>query len=210
MKLPMNLFRLLVSTLVLSTVFLLASLAQQPSGSTTPKPTPAPKEYPKERIAGLVHDWTRARDYTKEYLDTMPEDGMNFKPTPEMRTFAEQMLHLAIVNYAYGAGATGQPYPLAGSAKNVPLTGPTIEKWMEERKTKAALTKAVIESYDFIINGLQALNEAKLDEPKMFAGVRWPVHAYLQLGFEHQTHQRALTAVYLRLKGVKPPAGKFF
>jgi uncharacterized damage-inducible protein DinB len=32
----------------------------------------------------------------------------------------------------------------------------------------------------------------------------------LSKGFEHQTHHRGQTTIYLRLKGVKPPQEKLF
>ncbi|MBC7915574.1 MAG: damage-inducible protein DinB, partial [Pyrinomonadaceae bacterium] len=31
----------------------------------------------------MVKDWERAKVYTKEYLDAMPETGYSLKPTPE-------------------------------------------------------------------------------------------------------------------------------
>jgi hypothetical protein len=40
----------------------------------------------------------------KEYIEAMPEDALGFKPTPEIRSFAEQMLHLAGGNYMFAAG----------------------------------------------------------------------------------------------------------
>src|SRR5262245_43635519 len=61
--------------------------------------------------ARITADWTRARDYTKEYLDAMPEDGLNFKPTPEIRSFAEQMLHLANANFNFISAAADIPNP---------------------------------------------------------------------------------------------------
>ena len=47
---------------------------------------------PLTTTAQLLTEWQRAKEYTKEYLDAMPEDGVGFKPTPEIRSFAEQML----------------------------------------------------------------------------------------------------------------------
>ena len=58
---------------------------------------------PMTTIAQMTADWQRAKEYTKEYLDVMPEDGVNYKPTPEIRSFAEQMLHLTAANYNFGA-----------------------------------------------------------------------------------------------------------
>ena len=55
-----------------------------------------------------VKEWERAKAYTKEYLDAMPNDKYDLKPTPEMRSFAEQMLHLTDSNYGFGSAATGE------------------------------------------------------------------------------------------------------
>ena len=52
-------------------------------------------------VDDIVKEWERAKAYTKEYLDAMPEAGFALKPTPEMRSFAEQMLHLTDANYGF-------------------------------------------------------------------------------------------------------------
>ena len=56
--------------------------------------------------ANLLKDWERARAYTKEYLDAMPETGYALKPTKEMRSFAGQMLHLSDAIYMFVGTAT--------------------------------------------------------------------------------------------------------
>jgi uncharacterized damage-inducible protein DinB len=190
--------RYLVSVAVVSLALGLVSFAQQAAGGQ--KPAEPPKEYPKTRIDALVLEWTRARDYTKEYLDAMPEDGINFKPTPEIRSFAEQMLHLANANYFFASGVFGATNPMQG--KN-------LEK-MEEMKNKAALTKAVMDSYDFMINTIKAQTDANLDERMVRSGMNRPKSAMVAAAFEHQTHHRGQTTIYLRLKGVKPPNEKLF
>src|ERR1700758_1601918 len=60
----------------------------------------------------MIADWQRAKNYTKAYLDAMPEDGYGFKPTPEMRSFAGQMLHLADANYIFATVASDKPNPI--------------------------------------------------------------------------------------------------
>lgn len=54
-----------------------------------------------------VQDWERAKAYTLEYLEAMPDDQYALKPTPEMRSFAQQMLHLTDGNYGLIASALG-------------------------------------------------------------------------------------------------------
>src|SRR5471032_2261685 len=66
--------------------------------------------------AQMVDEWKRAKVYTKEYLDAMPADGYGFKPTPEIRSFAQQMLHLADANYFFISTASGKKSPLTAPA----------------------------------------------------------------------------------------------
>jgi len=152
--------------------------------------------------AQSVKDWERAKAYTKEYLDAMPEKGVSFKPTAEMRSFAEQMLHLAQANVLFAATGTG--------AKPI-FADKDLEK-SEELKTKEALSKTVMESYDFVIASINKMDETKLankitnDMFKLTA----TQSDWLAKGFEHQTHHRGQCTVYLRLMGVKPPEEKLF
>ena len=148
----------------------------------------------------LVGEFTRAKAYTKAYLDAMPADGYAFKPTPEMRNFAQQMLHLADANYFFCAMASGKASPLG---KDV-----SAEKTVAQ--TKDATTKAVMDSYDFAISALQGMTPAQLAETTKFAGKDMVKFEVFGKGFEHQTHHRGQTTVYLRLKGVTPPQEMLF
>jgi uncharacterized damage-inducible protein DinB len=186
--------RYFLGSIALTVALALVAFAQQ----TAPPAQTPPKDYPASEIEGLVREWTRARDYTKEYLDAMPEDGYAFKPTPDIRSFAEQMLHLTGGNFAFATRVFGATNPYAG--KN--------PEQMNELKSKAACTKVVLESYDYVIAGLKGSSEAKLNEKAAFFGYNRPKRQILSMLFEHQTHHRGQTTIYLRLKGVKPPQEK--
>jgi uncharacterized damage-inducible protein DinB len=147
----------------------------------------------------MVAEWQRAKTYTKAYLDAMPEDGYGFKPTPEIRSFAQQMLHLADANYFFAATASGKPSPIGQTS---------AEKTIAQ--TKEATTKAVMDSYDFVISSLQGVTSAQAGETVKLEG-----HEVSRLGaygkaFEHQTHHRGQAVIYLRLKGVTPPGEMLF
>lgn len=153
-----------------------------------------------EKVTDLVKAWERAKAYTKEYLDAMPESGYALKPTPEMRSFAEQLLHLADANYGFASAATGTESPV-GRAE--------LEK--TEDKSKINVSKLVLSSYDFVIDNLNKMTEAQLDESvKLFGQFDMTKRMALAKDFEHQTHHRGQTTVYLRLAGVKPPQEKLF
>lgn len=155
---------------------------------------------PLTNITQMTADWQRAKEYTKEYLDTMPEDGVNFKPTPEIRSFAEQMLHLAAANYNFGALASGKANPMQGKK---------MEE-MADLKTKEALTKAVMDSYDFMIDAVKGMTDAQLTETVKMGPREMTREVVLAKAFEHQTHHRGQCTIYIRMKGVKPPNEKLF
>jgi uncharacterized damage-inducible protein DinB len=148
----------------------------------------------------LAAEWQRAKSYTKAYLDAMPEDGYNFKPTPEIRSFAEQMLHLSDDNYGFAAFASGKTNPIGDKS---------LEKTIPPNKE--ATTKAVMESYDFMITTLQNMGPDQINEKvKRRNGQEISRSNLFGKAFEHQTHHRGQTTIYLRLKGVTPPAEQLF
>ncbi|HEY5826671.1 MAG TPA: DinB family protein, partial [Cyclobacteriaceae bacterium] len=132
-----------------------------------------------QSIEEIVKEWERAKAYSKEYLDAMPESGYTLKPTPEMRSFAEQMLHLTDTDYAFIASATGQ----TPSVKD-------LEKTSTD-KSKANVTKLTLDGYDFVINSIKKLNAVDLQtQIKLFGRFDLSKGTTIQKAFEHQTHQR--------------------
>lgn len=148
----------------------------------------------------MVQDWERAKDYTKEYLDAMPPDKYGYKPTPEIRTFAQQMLHLTDANYGFASAATGVASPIGMG-----------ESEKSEDQSKENVTNLVMEGYDFVINSIKTMTPAQLEEAtKLFGQFEMTRGKALEKCFEHQTHHRGQTIIYLRLAGVTPPQEKLF
>jgi uncharacterized damage-inducible protein DinB len=153
-----------------------------------------------QSVDELVKDWERAKAYTKEYLDAMPEAGYSLKPTPEMRSFAEQMLHLTDANYGFAAAASGEKSPVGFGES---------EKTAD--KSKANVTKLVMAGYDFMIAAIKKMTPAQFAETtKLFNRFDMTKGAVLEKCFEHQTHHRGQTTVYIRLAKGTPPQEKLF
>lgn len=151
-------------------------------------------------IDNLVKDWERAKAYTQEYLDIMPAEKYSLKPTAEMRSFAQQMLHLTDANYGFASAATGVESPLdpGASEKTVDIS-------------KENVTKLVLAGYDFVINNLTKMTPSQMEEHiKLFGNFDLSRGMALTKCFEHQTHHRGQTTVYIRLAGVTPPQEKLF
>lgn len=153
-----------------------------------------------QSIDEIVKEWERAKAYTKEYLDAMPESGYSLKPTPEMRSFAEQMLHLTDANYGFASAASGEKSPV-GFGESEKATD----------KSKANVTKLVLAGYDFVIGSIKKMTPEQLTEKiKLFNKFDMTKEMALTKLFEHQTHHRGQTTVYLRLAKVTPPSEKLF
>jgi uncharacterized damage-inducible protein DinB len=148
-------------------------------------------------VEEALYMWKRAKKWTLEYVDAAPESAVNFKPTPEVRSFAEQMLHLAFWNYGICEPLASKPSPYGTKQE-------TIEK-RDDLKNKAALRKFVEESYDYVLAAINNLDDEKLAEQVSFFGRKATRQLVLTIALDHQTHHRGQTTLYLRLKGVTPP-----
>ncbi len=153
-----------------------------------------------QSIDDMVKEWERAKSYTKEYLDSMPEKGYALKPTPEIRSFAQQMLHLTDANFGFAAAATGEKSPVGFGE---------MEKTTDV--SKANVSKLVMDGYDFMINAIKKMNPATLNEKiKLFNRFEMTRAMAIAKCFEHQTHHRGQTTVYIRLAGAHPPQERLF
>jgi hypothetical protein len=59
----------------------------------------------------MVKEWERSKAYTIDYLNTMPANKYSFKAVDSIRSFAQQMLHLAGANVFFMSLATDQKAP---------------------------------------------------------------------------------------------------
>jgi uncharacterized damage-inducible protein DinB len=152
--------------------------------------------------AQMVKDWERAKAYTIDYLNTMPENKYSFKAVDSLRSFAMQMLHLASGNVFIMMNATGQP-PLS-------WLSPDIENRATAQK-KDSVTYYVTTSYDYCINAVKNFDSNKWGEKtKMFNTYEETRFALMNKTFEHQGHHRGQTTIYIRLQGIKPPQERLF
>ena len=117
-----------------------------------------------------------------------------------MRSFAGQALHLSDAIYGFIGSATDEKPPVVFG---------DLEK--SNDVNKASVTNKVLAAYDFAINAIKKYPNAKLDEHiKLFGQFDMSREQVLNKCFEHQTHHRGQTTVYLRLAGATPPAEKLF
>lgn len=155
---------------------------------------------PEDIRSQFIKDWERAKVYTIDYLNTMPANKYSFKATDSIRSFAQQMLHLAQSNVNIIAFVAGE--------RNI-IGNRNLEE-SQTAQTKDSVMYYVVASYDLAINGIKKMNMASLNEKVKFYNWEETKFAWLLKAFEHQTHHRGQTTVYIRLAGYHPPQERLF
>jgi uncharacterized damage-inducible protein DinB len=141
----------------------------------------------------LKNVWDKSKEYTREFAEAMPDDKYGFKPTEEVWSFAEQLLHLAGVNYWFFATLKGEKPPK--SEKDLKAKGTA-------KKDVISMLEESFKYGDGFVEGLTdkiAHEEITRGKNKM---AKWKIILFC---VDHITHHRGQMVVYLRLNGIKPP-----
>lgn len=148
----------------------------------------------------FTKDWERAKSYTLDYLNAMPADKYSFKAVDSIRSFAQQMLHLA-------QGNVGLIQLASGAKADFP--NGNIEA-STGAQTKDSVVYYVTKSYDFAIQSIKDFDPAKFGEQVTLRTNKASRFALFEKAFEHQTHHRGQTTIYIRLTGTRPPNERLF
>lgn len=155
--------------------------------------------------AQMVKDWQRAKDYTISYLNTMPANKYSFKAVDSLRSFAQQMLHLASGNVFLMSKAVDSVYAMPPS-----WFGTEDIEHSATAQSKDSVMFYVVSSYDYCINAVQNSNKKKWGEEVTIFGMKETRYAMMIKTFEHQTHHRGQTTIYIRLNNIIPPQERLF
>jgi uncharacterized damage-inducible protein DinB len=150
--------------------------------------------------AQLIKDWERAKVYTKAYLDKMPSEKYSYRPVDSIRSFAEQMLHLAAGNVGLVSNGTG---------KDRIFGGRNLEK-SPTAQSRDSVIYFVMASYDYCIDAIKNMDASKMDEVISRGPFNVTRRGWILKGFEHQTHHRGQCTIYIRLQGITPPNEMLF
>src|SRR2546426_644565 len=139
--------------------------------------------------AGFKTNFTQA-------AEKMPETDYSFKPgsTPEARTYAQVIAHIAQSQFGQCSGLTGMPNPMQG------------KNFEQELKTKAEVTKALADSFALCDDLFAQVTDANATE-MVKAGMNEVSRAAALYGvIVHGNEMYGTAAVYLRSKNLVPPS----
>lgn len=145
--------------------------------------------------SSLRQDYGQIRDYVIRSAEKMPEEKYAFRPSPDVRTFAQQIGHIADDQYNLCAGAKGETRKDAYMA---------IESSLSK---KTELVAALKKAFAYCDGAYDALTDASGAQPPV--GNRRPTKfAMLNWNLWHTWEHYGNIVVYLRLNGFVPPSSE--
>jgi uncharacterized damage-inducible protein DinB len=133
-----------------------------------------------------------------EAADAMPADKYNFAPTQGeykgVRTFAQQVKHLAEANYGFFQGW------------NVP--GAVKRDEIEKLTSKDDIMKALRDSYAYVHKALDTLTPANAFDEVSFGPRRTSRAGIATFCIAHSMDHYGQMVEYLRMNGIVPPASR--
>lgn len=164
------------------------------------------KKHDEHRTVTQVLDHSVA-NMEREFVsaaEAMPEDKMGYAPSggefKGVRTYGEQVKHVAAVNYIFGAAILSEKVPVDVGDESGPAS----------LKSKEEIMKYLKDSFAYVHKAMATVNEKNLVEPVRSPfgegsvtrlGLATSVVAH---GFDHYGQM----VEYLRMNGIVPPASR--
>jgi len=174
---------------VAAAVLALTLAAWAPAASAPPKPPASPVRQ------ALLEAWNEIGNKLITMAEDFPEDRYDYRPVPEVRSFAEILLHVAASDRMLAELARGQkPGP-----ENLPRSQyPTRAKVVEVLRDAVRQGAAVLEQTD----------DAGLMRTVPFFGRPTPLFAVALELIEHSGEHYGNLVTYYRLNHLVPPASR--
>jgi uncharacterized damage-inducible protein DinB len=188
--------------LLAGVTFTTAAFAQETTASPSAQQSP---QTPATIASAIDHEVTVVEKEVVGAAEAMPEEKYNFSPEnlhiagsdyKGVRTFAEQLKHIAASNYLIWSGITGEKAPDTANEGKGP----------DAMKAKAEIVNFLKESFAFGHKAVATLTPANCVETvgknkrtKLFLATFAPAHAFNHYG---------QIVEYLRMNGIVPPASR--
>jgi uncharacterized damage-inducible protein DinB len=142
-------------------------------------------------LGPLKQNWESIRTNVVRTAEIVPEDKYDFKPTPEVRSFRDQFVHIIEENYFFMGAVTGE-------RQNPPAN----------LRTKAEIVKALNDSYDYGAKVLAGLNDRTALEMVQRGQRQFPRWSMALANIVDNMDHYGNLVVYMRLNGIVPPSSQ--
>ncbi|WP_298756871.1 DinB family protein [uncultured Psychroserpens sp.] len=146
----------------------------------------------------LVDSWEIMSAMVVESAKAMPADDFNYSPGEPIRNFANQLNHTTKSNIGLGSMIFG---------KMPSFKMPNPQNPPQEKK---AVVDILEKSFEYFKENIEALSDESLSETiswgRQGSGIKITRLKGILIVFSHLQREHGKTMMYLRAKGIKPPA----
>ena len=144
-------------------------------------------------MAAVKAQHDQVKGYLLKTAETVPENLYAFRATPDVRTIAQLIGHVADGSANICASASGDKPPALNAEKSM--------------TTKAQLTKALAEALAFCDKVIAGMDDKKaMETTKFFVGGSSPRGMILAFNTSHNFEHYGNLVTYLRLNKIVPPS----
>jgi uncharacterized damage-inducible protein DinB len=139
--------------------------------------------------------------------EIMPESGYSLKIDPDVRSFGQQVAHIADAIYLFASSCMGEPNPFPGVT---PVEAGVLEK---TKATKSDIVNVLKSSFAYCDRAFTSASDTALVETVEFPASRNKIvnKAFLlNLAFFHTAEHYGAMTLYLRSQGIVPPSTRRF
>lgn len=139
----------------------------------------------------MLEMWERIEKMVVDVAEQFPAEKYDYKPTPEVRSFKEQLLHIASSNYFFIRLSGGQKTKAAHAG----------------RETKADIVAVVKESFRDGAATINELGDAGMARMRKhpFEDHQISLHRIWTMAAAHNGEHFGQLVIYYRLNGLVPP-----
>jgi len=133
------------------------------------------------------------QDKIMKSADAMPESKYSYRPTKEVRSFAEILNHVADISYILCSNVKGEATPGTAAAKG----------------SKAEIMAYLKGAFDYCDAVYSGFTDAHLNDPADFWGAKTNKLFILTQVADHDALHYGNLVTYLRINGLEPSGGWF-
>jgi hypothetical protein len=182
--------------------YIFATLLVLVSGKSATAQKQAPVQKENQNVSRVLEFWISDTErLVVPAAEAMPETSYSFSPTSGqfkgVRTFAEQVKHLAAANYQLGTGALGEDPPVGTQNESAPSS----------IRAKAEIMEYLRGSFACLHRAAAAINEKNMNDLIAAKGGRTRMWLLID-AVAHSSNHYGQMVEYLRMNGIVPPASR--
>lgn len=136
----------------------------------------------------LVKKWKGNKRYTLKFVNAMPDEDFDFKPSKEMKSYKSQLSHITSWLRTHSRFVTNEEFEKA------------------KLTSRSLINTALEEFFNTFIERLENIEESQLSEVVDVWYGKTTRYQIANIMDNHLSHHRGQMIVYLRLKNQKPPS----